>query len=127
MKKQITLKPRMSEKTYELSTSGVYVFDVDKSLNKHEISKAVEDTYGVTVEDIRTVVAKGKVKRLYRNRKFETGKRADVKKAYVTLKAGDQIPIFAAVEEAEKQEEKTQEAVKKAAEKKAKKEKKGDK
>jgi hypothetical protein len=47
-----------------------------------------------------------------------TGKRVDVKKAYVKLKAGDSIPVFAAVQEAEAEQAK---AVEKAA-KKAKKE-----
>ncbi len=92
----LILKPRMSEKTYALSDGGVYVFDVPKTANKHEVSKVVEDTYGVTVINIRTTIVKGKVKRLYRNKRFETGKRSDVKKAYVTLKKGDKIPIFAA-------------------------------
>ncbi len=120
----ITLKPRMSEKTYALSSSGVYVFEVDKSINKHDIADAVAKTYGVTVTDVRTVIAKGKEKRVYRNRKFTTGKRSDIKKAYVTLKQGDQIPIFAAVEEAEAAEEKVVEKQEKKAKKIAKKDKK---
>jgi large subunit ribosomal protein L23 len=123
----LTLRPRMSEKTYAMSESGVYVFDVDTSVNKHEIADAVEKVYDVSVINVRTVIQKGKAKRLYRNRRFENGKRSDSKKAYVTLKEGDQIPIFAAVEEQEEQTEKTQKAVKKAAEKQSKKEKKGDK
>lgn len=118
----ITLKPRMSEKSYALSNDRVYVFDVDKSINKHEIAKAVEETYEVTVTNVRTIIAKGKTKRLYRNRRYETGKRADIKKAYVTLKEGDGIPIFAAVEEAEEKAEKTTKTLEKAAEKQAKKE-----
>ena len=120
--KTIVLKPRMSEKTYGMSPNGVYVFVVETGVNKHEIAKAVEDTYGVTVVDVRTATQKGKVKRQYRNRRFVTGQRSDIKKAYVTLKEGDQIPIFAAVEEAEEKAEKTAKAVEKAAEKKAKKE-----
>ena len=70
----ITLKPRMSEKTYALSTHRVYVFDVDKSINKHEIVKAVEWTYPVKVTEIRTIIPKRKTKRLYRNKKYEIGK-----------------------------------------------------
>jgi ribosomal protein L23 len=44
----------------------------------------------------------GKAVRTYRKsaRKTETGKRSNVRKAYVTLKEGDKLPIFAAVEEA---------------------------
>lgn len=118
----IILKPRMSEKSYGLSAGGVYVFDVDKSVNKHEIAKAVEEVYEVSVVNVRTIVSKGKTKRLYRNKRFETGKRADVKKAYVTLKEGDAIPIFAAIEEEEAKAEKTSKTLEKVAEKQAKKE-----
>ena len=118
----IVLKPRMSEKSYAMSPNGVYVFDVDKSINKHDIAKTVESVYDVTVVDVRTIIVKGKAKRLYRKRRFENGVRSDYKKAYVTLKSGDAIPIFAAVEDAEEKAEKTTKAVEKAVEKKAKKE-----
>lgn len=94
----VVLKPRMSEKTYGLSQTNVFVFDVDGGLNKHQIADAVASTYDVTVETVRIVIQKGKTKRLYRNRRYETGTRSDIKKAYVTLKAGDSIPIFASVE-----------------------------
>jgi large subunit ribosomal protein L23 len=105
-----------------MSESRVYVFDIDKSVNKHEVAKAVEETYEVTVVNVRTIIQKGKVKRLYRNRRYETGKRSDVKKAYVTLKDGDAIPIFAAVEEQEEKAEKTAKTLEKAVEKQNKKE-----
>lgn len=96
----IVLKPRMSEKTYAHSDKGVFVFVVDKDLNKHQIAEAVEKTYDVNVETVNIVVQKGKTKRMYKNRKYERGTRSDIKKAYVTLKEGQSIPIFAAVEEA---------------------------
>lgn len=118
----IVLKPRMSEKSYAMSNDRVYVFDIDKSVNKHEVAKVVAETYDVTVINVRTIIVKGKAKRLYRNRRYETGRRADVKKAYVTLKEGDAIPIFAAVEEAEVKAEKTSKTLEKVAEKQAKKE-----
>lgn len=117
----IVLKPRMSEKTYGLSQQGVFVFVVDKDVNKHQISEAVEKTYDVTVTNVRTVLQQGKEKRIYRNRRFTNGVRSDYKKAYVTLKEGDSIPIFAAIEEQEAQAEETQKQVAKAADKQAKK------
>lgn len=118
----ITLKPRMSEKTYAMSNDRVYVFDVSKDINKHEIADAVASTYSVTVTNVRTITVKGKVKRTYKNRKYQTGTRSTIKKAYVTLKEGDAIPIFAAVEEAEEKSEKTAKTLEKVAEKQAKKE-----
>lgn len=101
MNKVITLKPRMSEKTYALSTQGLYVFDIEPNVNKHEVALAVSKTYGVTVTQVRIVSIKGKTKRTYRNRRFTEGSRNDIKKAYVTLKAGDAIPIFASVQDTE--------------------------
>jgi large subunit ribosomal protein L23 len=118
----MVLKPRMSEKTYAQSGQSVFIFDVPKDSNKHEIAQAVAKTYDVTVTAVRTVIVKGKEKRLYRNRRSETGVRNDVKKAYVTLQKGQSIPIFAAVEEAEEKEEKLTKKLEKQAEKKAKKE-----
>lgn len=122
MSKTLTLKPRMSEKTYATSqATNTFVFDVPKSANKLQIASAVEEQFSVKVTDVRSIVVKGKKARsirLGKYRKNVMGVRSDFKKAYVTLKEGDSIPVFAAIEEAEKAEEK---AAKKA-EKKAKKE-----
>lgn len=97
----IVLKPRVSEKSYAQSSARVFVFDIDSDLNKHQIAEAVEKTYEVNVTGVRIVIQKGKAKRYYRNRRFENGVRSDNKKAYVTLKEGQSIPIFAAVEQEE--------------------------
>lgn len=99
------IKPRLSEKTYAQSENGVFVFLVDKDLNRQQIAEAVSKTYDVEVMNVNVLRQNGKAKRMYRNRKYEQGTRSDFKKAYVTLKAGQSIPIFAAVEEAEKNEE----------------------
>ena len=93
------LKPRMSEKTYAMSQKGVFVFEVEYDLNKHQVAEAVEKTYEVNVVSVKIVIHKGKEKRVYRNKRYENGVRSNVKKAYVTLKEGQSIPIFAAVEE----------------------------
>lgn len=119
----LALKPRMTEKTYALSNSRVYVFDVPLSSNKAEISDAVEKQFKVSVVDVRPLIVKGKAKRSLRigdrRGRAIAGKRPDVKKAYVTLKEGDSIPIFAAIEEQEKAEAKAAEkAAKKASSKK---------
>ncbi len=99
------IKPRMSEKTYALSQTGVFVFEVESDLNKHQIAELVESTYEVNVVSVRIVIQNGKKKRTYRNKRYENGVRSDVKKAYVTLKSGQSIPIFAAVDEPEVAEE----------------------
>jgi large subunit ribosomal protein L23 len=104
MSKTMTIRPRLSEKAYGQSKSNVYVFDVPSGVGKLEIASAVEGQFGVSVLTVNTANIKGKLKRTIRRGGRQTyGKRNDVKKAYVTLKEGDSIPVFAAVEEAEKE------------------------
>ncbi len=113
--KDITLIPRVSEKAYGLSQApGIktYVFQVPVTTNKHAIARAISAQYEVTVTDVRTATIKGKVKQTYRKgSRPQAGRRSDIKKAYVTLKDGDTLPLF--VEEA------AEEAKAKAAEEKA--------
>lgn len=101
MSKIIALRPRLSEKAYALSQErNVYVFQVPRDVNKQDVAEAVADQFGVTVEDVNVMNVKGKVKRTVRRRgRTSIGKRVDFKKAYVTLKEGDSIPIFASEEE----------------------------
>jgi large subunit ribosomal protein L23 len=123
MSKSLVLKPRMSEKTYGLSkVQNTYVFDVDKSANKLQVAEAVAVQYGVKVMEVNIAIIKGKVKQTYRKRsRPTTGKRSDVKKAYVRLAEGDTIPVFDAIDEAAEQQEKTAAQAAKVADKQAKK------
>lgn len=115
----IVLKPRMSEKAYGVSQlRNTYVFDVDGAANKHTVARAVSEQYSVTVLTVRVINVKGKVKRTVRKGGRPTmGRQSDTKKAYVTLKAGDTLPIFAAMEDAEAKEAKINEKIEKAVEK----------
>ncbi len=116
--KSMTLKPRMSEKTYALSqTQNTFVFDVPMTANKFEIASAVSAQFSVGVEDTRITIIKGKAMRTIRKGgRSAIGRRIDSKKAYVRLKAGDSIPVFAAIEKAEEDEKKAEEkAAKKVA------------
>ncbi len=62
MSKAIALKPRLNEKTYGLAASRVYVFDVDRSVNKHSIARAVESQFEVKVIEVNTTNIHGKSK-----------------------------------------------------------------
>lgn len=123
MSKQITLRPRLSEKTYAQSESRVYVVEIPKDVNKHSVARAIEAQFEVKVAKVNITNIPGKSKRIvsltgkrYLN---ANGKRSDIKKAYVTLAEGHSLPFFVAVEEAEAQEEKVQAQVDKAAAKAA--------
>jgi large subunit ribosomal protein L23 len=117
------LKPRMTEKTYGLSESRVYVFDVPVEANKSQVIDAVTDQFKVTVEDARLLIHKGKKARSIRiggqSRRQVYGRRPDVKKAYVTVKEGDKIPIFDAIEEAEAKQKAAEEKAASAVQRKA--------
>lgn len=99
--KTMLLRPRVSEKAYGLSTArNTYVFITPLTANKIAVADAVAAQYGVTVTEVNIATIKGKTKRTVRKGgRATTGKRIDIKKAYVTLKTGDSLPIFAGVEE----------------------------
>ena len=123
MSKTISLRPHLSEKTYGLSSKRVYVFTIDKDVNKHSVARAVEAQFEVKVKAVNLTNLDGKAKRTIsvsgKRSVNSNGKRNDIKKAYVTLVEGFSLPFFAAVEEAETQETATQAKIDKAAAKKA--------
>lgn len=116
--KDFTLIPRISEKAYAQSQRDnikTYVFEVPVSSNKHSVARAITAQYDVVVTAVRTTTAKGKAKQSYRKGgRPIAGVRSDVKKAYVTLREGQSLPLF--VEEA-KEEAKQAKAEEKAAKK----------
>lgn len=126
MNKTLTLRPRLSEKTYSLSESRVYVVDVPTDANKHSVARAVEAQFEVKVDKVNIANIKGKSKRVVsitgKRTNNTDGRQSDVKKAYVTLAKGNSLPFFAAIEEEEEKEQKLQEKVDKAADKQAAKE-----
>jgi large subunit ribosomal protein L23 len=90
--RDIIFEPVVSEKSYGLIEQGVYTFRVDPRASKPEIHDAVEAIWGVTVVKVNTLNRKGKTRRVRRSNR--TGKRADAKRAIVTLAPGDEIPLF---------------------------------
>ncbi len=102
----VLLIPRISEKAYNQSQKlNVYLFDVPMSANKITIKQAVEKEYDVVVTNVRTLVQNGKNARSIRIKNQRgrpvMGTRPDVKKAYVTLAEGNEIPVFAEAAESE--------------------------
>ena len=79
----IIIKPLLSEKSYAGIQDKKYSFVVAKSANKTEIKLAIEEIFGVIVEKVNTINVLGKFKRMG----VHVGKRADWKKAIVTVTA----------------------------------------
>ena len=86
---EIIRSPLITEKATMLSERNQVVFRVAPDANKRDIKAAVEGLFGVTVTAVNTLVQKGKTKKF----KGHPGKRSDVKKAFVTLAAGQSIDL----------------------------------
>lgn len=85
---QIIQRPLLTEKITNLAElNNQYAFEIVKNINKIEIKKAIEKRFNVTVLSVRTMLVRGKKRKMGR---FE-GKRAQWKKAIVSLKEGDTI------------------------------------
>ena len=91
----ILIKPVITEKmTAEAESLNRFGFVVDRSANKIEIKKAVEDSYDVTVESVRTMVCIGKKRTRGTKSGFISGRTKTYKKAIVTLSEGDTIDFY---------------------------------
>ncbi len=94
----VLIKPILSEKANQLSEkSRVYSFKVSRVANKLEIKKAVEDFYGVTVEDVRTAVSPAKSKSRNTKAGVVSGRKPSFKKAFVTVGEGDTIDLYSTI------------------------------
>lgn len=87
---EVLIKPVVSEKSTGLMEQNKYTFEVDKKANKIEIKYAVETIFKVTVTDVKTMNVVGKTKRQGKTE----GLTPNWKKAIVTIKAGQRLPIF---------------------------------
>lgn len=91
----ILIKPIVTEKmTDQGEEMNRYGFIVDKSANKIEIKKAIEELYGVTVESVNTMRYGGKAKSRYTKSGIITGKSKSYKKAIITLAEGENIDFY---------------------------------
>src|SRR5689334_4625026 len=90
--RDIIIKPVVSEKSYAAYDANVYTFVVAPDANKVEIKQAVESIFNVRVTNVNTMNRAGKRKRNRRTGNW--GKRADQKRAVVSLAEGDRIEIF---------------------------------
>ena len=85
----ILIAPVVTEKATMASEHNKVVFKVARTATKPQIKEAVEKLFDVKVKSVNTLVTKGKVK-MFRGTR---GQRSDVKKAVVTLEAGQTIDV----------------------------------
>ena len=87
----IILGPVVTEKSTQGSEYNQVTFKVRTDATKPEIKEAVEGLFEVKVRKVNTIRVKGKVKRTRQGRQ---GRRADWKKATVSLNEGDTIDVM---------------------------------
>lgn len=88
---QVVVRPIVTEKSSAaFQVRQEYTLEVHPEANKHQIRDAVQQLFGVTVTSVRTMqmrrheVVRGKTR----------GTTARWKKAIVTLKDGESLPVF---------------------------------
>jgi large subunit ribosomal protein L23 len=88
----VLISPVISEKSMNDVANDRFTFRVDTKANKYQVKKEIEKRFGVNVLNVSTIVIKG--------RKIKVGARrsekilSPFKKAIVTLKKGQKIPMF---------------------------------
>jgi large subunit ribosomal protein L23 len=88
--RDILIAPVISEKSYALLDQNKYTFVVRPDANKTQVKLAVSEVFGVKVTSVNIINRRGKQMRT----RFGIGKRADQKRAIVTVAQGDRIDIF---------------------------------
>lgn len=88
---QILIKPILTEKATKLARNKVYMFEVNRKVNKFQIKEAIEKLYPVRVNEVKIVVRKGKERKV--GRKMSIKRLPDMKIAYIKLKEG-KIDVF---------------------------------
>ncbi|MFK7873186.1 MAG: 50S ribosomal protein L23 [Oligoflexales bacterium] len=84
------LRPLVTEKSTNLREQGSYVFEVRREATKLDVRRAIEELFDVKVEDVNTMLTRGRLRRTpYGKVPSKT-----YKKAIVKLRDGDQIKLF---------------------------------
>lgn len=87
----VLVRPVLTEKAHNGLAQNKVTFAISPTATKKDVKAAVETLFKVDVVKVNTSTTEGKVKR-FRGR---PGQRSDVRKAIVTLKAGQSIDIAA--------------------------------
>ena len=88
--RSVIIHPIVSEKSYALLAANKYTFRVHPDAHKTQVRQAVEELFGVRVQEVRTMSVKSKPKR----RGYAFGRTREWKKAVVQLHPDDTIELF---------------------------------
>lgn len=92
---KVVIRPVITEKAENLTEKrNQYTFIVEKSANKIQIKKDIEEVYKVNVTDVNTMRMPGKVKIKGTRSGYQIGRKPSYKKAIVTVESGEIIDIY---------------------------------
>ena len=92
----VLIKPIITEKaSLNSELRNCFSFLVNTKANKIEIKKAVETSYGVSVDKVRTINVRPDRKTKYTKTGIQHGKTNATKKAIVQLAEGETIDLYA--------------------------------
>jgi len=93
--KNILIKPVLTEKaTRQGELQNRFGFVVDKNANKIQIKRIVEQTYGVSVVAVNTIVSRANRSTKYTKDGVIASKKSAYKKAFVQIKEGETIDLY---------------------------------
>lgn len=87
----VIVRPVVTEKSTQAAEQNKVTFAIAPSATKRDVKAAVESIFNVTVTKVNTINIDGKTKRF----RGQEGRRNDVRKAVVTLAAGQSIDFAA--------------------------------
>ena len=84
----------LSEKAVGLSAAHTYTLKVNLKATKDDVRRALKELFNVDAVEVNTSILRGKIRRRARSKKGApvNVKVANQKKAYVTLKKGQELP-----------------------------------
>lgn len=96
----IIIRPIITEKGMREAARGCFTFEVQRFSKKNQIRDAVGNLFKVDVLDVRTIIVKGRKKRV--GRKRNVVRVGPWKKAIVCLASGQKIDLFEVVKDEQK-------------------------
>lgn len=89
--KELFIKPKITEKSLGKTGISIYAFQVAWEATKPQIKQTIEELFGVTVSSVKTIVRKGKKRRVGKRQSVK--KLSDTKIAYIKVTKG-KIDLF---------------------------------
>ncbi len=98
--REVLIKPLFTEKATALAQRAskknvhTYAFKVHREATRDEIKAAIEERYGVRVEEVRMALLPAKIRTRYTRKGISEARLPSYKKAYVRLAPGQTLNLY---------------------------------